>query len=752
MKAALSLAILAGNAHGIAEDGAAGDKTITKVVKLLQSLLDKSKTDGDAERDVYAKFKCYCDDNKVEKTTSVKELTTSIGLLGSKIEELQGSSGSLSSEAARLQADIAANEQARTEAQSVRDKAKAAFDAEEADLTAAITQLGQAVDTLAAIGSDQTMQSAADHAGFMANYPKAASLAKLGSSVKQALLASRSFLTSSQQQKIESFLETATNAQAPFTGFYASQAGEIVGILKSMKETFSSNLEAARTAEQKAVTAHAEFIKTKEDEHGVMTKEYDSKQSQLSQNDGDLATKVDQLEQAKTSKTDAEDFLGKLETMCEAKAKDYEQRTALRANEEAAISQAIAILNSDAAFSSFSKVAATSTGAIGFLQLKTVRRHVAAASGSTPGMLATRLLQDCSPTCPAKVRRVAALLQAGNPFESVLAAITKMTKLIDDEAKVDQTQFDWCDDERKTNGDNLQTKSDAIDALNGGISDLTTTIDDPVTGLKKQIEDTETSIDDNMKNQKDETADRRVENKAYTKNIADIVEAESLLTTAISVLKKYYDTFSLSQRGKQGGSKEEPAPPATWDEAYTGQSGKGKDAISMLEFILGESKKEEKAAHDAESAAQQSYEDSMQALKDSAEGLATSLVDLKKTLAEKELELERKREDLDVTTREKVAIERYLEQIKPGCDFITANLADRNAKRADEKSALERAEALLKDTPAYKAAVAAAKVAAQGDCKDLCAGDKEEHAQCKACLAGVSVPGYCAGHKGTVGC
>jgi hypothetical protein len=34
-----------------------GDKTITKVVKLLQDMLDKSKEEGDAEKKIYGKFK-----------------------------------------------------------------------------------------------------------------------------------------------------------------------------------------------------------------------------------------------------------------------------------------------------------------------------------------------------------------------------------------------------------------------------------------------------------------------------------------------------------------------------------------------------------------------------------------------------------------------------------------------------------------------------------------------------------------------
>ena len=45
----------------------AKDNTITKVVKLLQTMLDKSVTEGDAERKIYAKFKCYCDTSEAEK-------------------------------------------------------------------------------------------------------------------------------------------------------------------------------------------------------------------------------------------------------------------------------------------------------------------------------------------------------------------------------------------------------------------------------------------------------------------------------------------------------------------------------------------------------------------------------------------------------------------------------------------------------------------------------------------------------------
>ena len=48
--------------------------TMTKVVKLLQELMDKSKEDGKEEATLYAKFKCYCDTQEEEKNTAIDQI------------------------------------------------------------------------------------------------------------------------------------------------------------------------------------------------------------------------------------------------------------------------------------------------------------------------------------------------------------------------------------------------------------------------------------------------------------------------------------------------------------------------------------------------------------------------------------------------------------------------------------------------------------------------------------------------------
>merc|ERR1719412_2789646 len=132
--------------------------------------------------------------------------------------------------------------------------------------------------------------------------------------------------------RVNSFL------QAPFTGTYSAQSGEVVGILKAMRAA----LKAMETA-------------------------FEAKQGELASNDASLGKKKEKLAASVKSKADAEEFLAELLEMCAAKAKEYDERTMMRAQEQSAITEAIAILNSDAAFATFGTVKATSKEA-SFLQ------------------------------------------------------------------------------------------------------------------------------------------------------------------------------------------------------------------------------------------------------------------------------------------------------------------------------------------------------------------------------------------------
>merc|ERR1719150_3608881 len=261
----------------------ASDRTITQVVKLLQDMLANSKTEGDEERVAYAKYKCYCDTNEAEKKEEIAKLTETIGLLESKIEGLKASTGLLSEEVAKLDADIASNKEATKAAIALRKKENEAFVEFSEDMTESIASMKEAIETLAEVGADQTMEKAAQgHTQYMAGF-KGASMLKLQATVKKALLTAAAFSSDSlQSKKMDSFL------QAPFTGTYSAQSGEVVGILKDMRDTFQRNLNQARIKEAEAQEAHEKFLKAMGDSLEELEKAYDAKQGALASNDADL--------------------------------------------------------------------------------------------------------------------------------------------------------------------------------------------------------------------------------------------------------------------------------------------------------------------------------------------------------------------------------------------------------------------------------------------------------------------------------
>mmetsp|Transcript_26579 Transcript_26579/g.61033 ORF Transcript_26579/g.61033 Transcript_26579/m.61033 type:complete len:744 (+) Transcript_26579:92-2323(+) len=716
-----------------------GDRTITRVVKMLQDMLDKSKADGEQERTLYGKFKCYCDDNEEEKTTAIEEMTSQIGYLENDIAKLQAENGMLSTEVAEIQASIEANDAAVAEANSIRSQNNAAFVALKDDLEQAISQMSAAINVLSEVGADQTLQSARDHEKFMAGY-NSPTLLKLRSRVTQALSAATALMPTEKKAKVNAFV------QAPFTGNYAAQSGEVVGILKDMRDTFKQNLAAAAKQEAKEVAAHAAFIEAKAEEKKALEASWDKKQSQLGANSADIATKKGQLESAKAAKQAAEDFLAELRPMCAAKAKDFEARNLMRSKEEAAIGEAIAILNSDAAFATFGKVDATRTGGLSLLQLRASRKHAVSAVDMLRQQAERILMKVAKKEQSKKLTEVVQALRAGNPFDIVLQEIDKMIDLLAVEGKQDADNLAWCNEERSRTNSEIAAKDAQILALEGRIDSL----ESDISGIKRQIETSEAELSQCMLDQETETTMRKEENEDYQADIAHLTESQELLNKAIVVLKNYYAEIvkkiesSLLQ-------KESPDPPATWEGAYAGQSETGTSVIDMLEYVLSQAKLEETTAHSDEESAQKSYEDSMIGLKDQQETLENTLVTLHEALAVKEKDLLEAQEDLKATAAAKAALEEYLLKIKPGCDFITANKDARDTHRASEKAALDSAKDLIKNSPVYLNAVEAARVAAMGKCKDKCFGF-EETAACKACLSDVTVPGYCAGHPGTAGC
>jgi len=665
--------------------------TVDKVVELLGKMLIKSKSEGEAEQKAYAEFKCYCDDNDKSKSSEIKQLTEDTSKLESEIEEAQSANGELSTQCAQLKTDISDNVASQSEAKGIRSKASKDFLVEKAVLSKGIGQMEQAMRMLAGGG--------ADHDKLIAGFEqkaKMASFLKLGRDVKIALEVASALVPEEQRSTFDSFL------QAPFTGSYSSQSSGVMAVFQSMKDRYESNLESAIDAEKSDAKAHAGLMKNLEEAEKEMKKAYNDKQEDLGANDSELAAKKLQLKSAKDAKDSAKDFLQTLQPMCKKKTKEFEARSMLRANEEASIAEAMAMLDSDSGF----KVFAQADDGDSLMQLHAERK----ASPIAIWLQAHKLLRGAA-LQDSRLARLSDLMKGSNTFSVVVGEVDKMVDLLNKEQDSDEENLSFCKQETGSGKKKLRQTKDEIDKIEDAMSKLDDTINKAQTGLKAQDASLEAALEENVANQKQETMMRTQENILFQKNVAQLVEAEALLGKATKVLQKFYSSLTeKSGLGKDALLQHQAGPkaPSTWSGAYEGQSNDAgeKGVVGMLKFILSETEQQNAAAHKGESEAQSEYEDSMAKLTNEQKDQEKNVVQIKNAMAKAEQAMIDKKGDLKQSSKDKKATEAYLKDIKPRCDFIFENFELRTKNRKIETSALQKAKTLLKGSPAYQAAKA----------------------------------------------
>merc|ERR550514_411715 len=159
------------------------------------------------------------------------------------------------------------------------------------------------------------------------------------------------------------FLEQSTD------GDYAPASGQIVGILKAMKDDMEASLKEAIADEEKAAAGYAELKSSKEKEVEMATEAIETKTARA----GELAVSVvqtkDALEDTSAEAAETEKFVATLESQCATKEKEWAERSNMRSMEISAISEAIGILNDDDALDVFKKaIPSAFVQQVGFLQ------------------------------------------------------------------------------------------------------------------------------------------------------------------------------------------------------------------------------------------------------------------------------------------------------------------------------------------------------------------------------------------------
>lgn len=663
-------------------------EAVTKVVTLLTELQARVEQDETEEQSVFDKYACWCEKSTQKKATTITAARDQIEKVGNSILQLKGSVATTLAEIKQIMSDIRTNEQSQKEATAVREKENAAFAAESAELSQALSALEQAIKLLKGATGGAALIGHAQHHG---------------ADVATALATARSamaHLPHNARSKVQQGVALISTKSR-----YQPQSATIQGILSDMYSTFGSTLETLTHTEASRHRAFEDLMASYRAELQTMQKILTKKESSKAEAEIMLAEATESYADIEAQlKADVE-YFDATKASCVSKGQEWRDRKALRAEELDGITKALEVLSSDEARELFAKAIQPGFQPA-FLQTDASDEDIAPLGAQLDGafrQLRAHALQSHSLRLAALA---SSLRTADNAmardrgvghFDKVLEAIDTMVVTLKEEEQTDIKRADEC-------GVQLHTIARTKDELGWKVENNVAKID-KLGKIKDDKELDKTNTVEELgaveKEITDMTDQRAADNAKFLQAKADDEQAIVLLRNAKTVLAQFYEkngmnvNVSLLAKSKNGTvSEDEPEPDATF-------SGKGdrkleaKGIVGMLEMIAQDLEAEVSGSVKAEAVNQLDFESRLAAAETLKEELTKRRNNLDEALAlnhEQTLD----ESDLQSENEQKLETEKQTEtDLKPSCDWIRDNIAPRRTKRATEMEGLRTAREYL---------------------------------------------------------
>merc|ERR1719310_2630496 len=128
---------------------------------------------------------------------------------------------------------------------------------------------------------------------------------------------------------------------------YRAKSGEIMGLLKELKEQMEAELSESQKTELARKAAFEELRASKQAEVEAAEKQAEQKEDELAASSMQLAEAKEDLTQTAAALSEDQQFAANLKATCEDADTNFEQRKNARLQEIQAVSDAIAILAAD---------------------------------------------------------------------------------------------------------------------------------------------------------------------------------------------------------------------------------------------------------------------------------------------------------------------------------------------------------------------------------------------------------------------
>lgn len=664
--------MLASAAHALKES------PVTRVVELIKGLKAEIETDGATEQKTYDKFACWCEETTARKAAAIDAARDTIDQLSKKIVELKGQIGTLKVDISQLNKDIEANIKSQEEATTLRQKehdAYAAFRLETEQATAATKKAVEVLGAATGRGKASTLQEA-QTLSVVAGVRNALKMLPHDSIDEDQMSMLKQFIENPTNDK-KAFLQTTNN---PF-GDYAPASVKIQGILKSMYDTFITNLQNANEEEGTKQKSFEELIATKKEELASLRATLANKTQTLGEKTKDLADSKAKREMTEKQLKEDEAFFAETKEACAAKADEWAERTRLRTEELGGIAQALKTLDSPEARATFESSATT------FVQFSSMNVRKSKALNQIKSMAKkTHSLRLAS--LAAKIKSS----QGRAAFDDILAEIEKMIANLRQEEQDDIDHRDFCQQNQSALGGekdslehskkNTEAKKDRLKAKSDS--------------LQSEVENTEAAKQAQLDELQEALNTRNEEHEEYIQALKDDNAAVALLAKAIQQMAAFYKNNKIAFV-QQPEYTEDPdkAPETFGDKPYGGRKSESTGVFAILEMIKEDIEKEIGESKKAEAEATAEYEkmrktgtDTVNTLTDLINSLKMEKAVTDKKVANLEGDIEDLQGMIDGNSGE-------MDAMKENCKWIETSFESRRSKRIAEVNGLQTAKSFL---------------------------------------------------------
>merc|ERR1719443_2600799 len=492
---------------------------------------------------------------------------------------------------------------------------------------------------------------------------------------------------------------------------YTFHAGGIILTLEDLLNTFREKRTTLESDNTSAQSAYDLAMQAKNDQVSTAQQNLEAKTKERAEVTEDIQTNQADLTETNAVLNDDRLYLKDL------KAKLWDQRSQMRADELAALTQALLVLEGSVKehaemTGDGGRSASTATpapalveedtdddsvdddtdGAVAFLQ-KEIRRVSEDPHGETRHRLIS-LLKEAGKKLNSPVLSTLAVKVAEDPFGKIKTMIQELIERLLEQEADEATHKGYCDEEIAKTVKDRDYRLRDIDDLNSALEKLNARTG-KLTLTKGELE---AEIEELSSDYMNQTAARAEEKAEHAATVSETEEGLSAVKQAISILSHFYGAAAKAFTQQPSA---DDAPDAGFDSNYTGAQGSSTGIVGMMEVIESDFERTIRDTLADEEQAKRDFIDFERVTLVSNATKQTALEATDKEIAETALQTSSDGEELATQQALFDTAVKTWEQLLPGCVADPGmSFSERVERREAEIAALKDAYCILSDQEA----------------------------------------------------